>query len=70
MNKQQKDNSGAAFARDNKNPKAPKWSGPVMINGEELEVSIWERTSKGGKDYLSLKFGPPWKKADETDEAF
>lgn len=67
MNKEQKDNSGAAFRRNNKNPKAPQYSGPVMVNGEELEISIWERTTKKGLEYLSVKFGPPWKK-DGQDE--
>lgn len=55
-------NSGAAFLKDNANPKAPKWAGPVNIDGQDKEVSIWERTSKAGKTFLSLKFGPPREK--------
>jgi hypothetical protein len=51
-------NSGAAFAKDNANPKAPKWSGPLNVDGKDYEVSIWERTSKAGKPFLSLKVGP------------
>ena len=54
------DNRGAAFPRQSDNPKAPKWSGPVKIDGKDYEISIWEQTSKSGKDFLSLKFGPPW----------
>ena len=54
------DNRGAAFPRQSDNPKAPKWSGPVKIEGRDYEISIWEQTSKSGKDFLSLKFGPPW----------
>jgi hypothetical protein len=64
-NKQQKDNSGVAFPRDNNNnPKAPWCSGPVIIDGKELEVAIWKQVSKAGKNYLSLKFGPPFKKKE------
>lgn len=51
-------NSGAAFIKDNANPKAPKWSGPLNVDGKDYEVSIWERTSKAGKPFLSLKVGP------------
>ena len=54
------DNRGAAFPRQSDNPKAPKWSGPVKIEGRDYEISIWEQTSKSGKEFLSLKFGPPW----------
>ena len=53
-------NRGAAFPRQSDNPKAPKWSGPVKIEGRDYEISIWEQTSKSGKGFLSLKFGPPW----------
>jgi uncharacterized protein (DUF736 family) len=59
-------NRGAAFPRQSDNPKAPKFSGPVKIDGKEYEVSIWEQTSKGGKDYLALKFGPPWQPKEKT----
>lgn len=55
-----KDNSGAAFPRESDNPKAPKYSGPAMIDGKEYEVSIWQQTSQKGQKYLSLKFGPPY----------
>lgn len=54
------DNRGAAFPRQSDNPKAPKWSGPVKIDGKDYEISIWEQTSQKGQEYLSLKFGPPW----------
>lgn len=61
MNKQQKkDNSGAAFPRNSDNPKAPKYSGPVTVDGTDYEVSIWQQTSQKGDKYLSLKFGPPY----------
>jgi hypothetical protein len=69
MNKQPKDNSGAAFPRDQKgNPKAPNYSGPVLVEGKEYQISIWEKTSKNGNDYLSLSFGPPYKKGKSDSD--
>jgi len=55
-------NSGAAFERDNANPKAPKWSGPLNVEGKDYEISIWEKTSKAGSNFLSIKVGPPRQK--------
>lgn len=67
QNQYNDDNRGAAFPRQSDNPKAPKFSGPVKVDGKEYEVSIWEQTSKGGKDYLSLKFGPPWQPKEQIN---
>ena len=55
-------NSGAAFERNNPNPKAPKYSGPLNVEGKEFEISIWEKTSKTGSPFLSIKVGPPREK--------
>jgi uncharacterized protein (DUF736 family) len=58
---EKKDNSGVAFAaREKKNPKAPDFSGPVTVNGVELRVAIWKRTSEKG-ELLSLVFETPKK---------
>lgn len=54
-------NRGAAFFREKKSENAPTWSGPLNVEGKEYEVSIWEKISKAGKDFLSIKVGPPWK---------
>lgn len=50
-------NSGAAFLKDNANPKAPKWSGPLNVDGKEYEIAVWEKTSKAGNTFLSFKIG-------------
>ena len=52
-------NTGAAFLKDAANPKAPKYAGPLNVDGKDYEISIWERTSKAGKAFLSLKVGLP-----------
>ena len=54
-------NRGAAFRREKKSENAPTWSGPLNVDGKELEISIWEKTSKAGSEFLSIKVGPPWK---------
>ena len=61
MQKQYDDtNRGAAFRREKKSENAPTWSGPLNIEGKEYEISIWEKTSKAGNEFLSIKVGPPW----------
>jgi len=62
-------NRGAAFLRDKKSENAPTWSGPLNVEGKEYEISIWEKTSKAGKDFLSIKVGPPWVPKQKSDEA-
>ena len=59
-------NSGAAFKKDNANPKAPQYSGPLNVDGKDLEISIWEKTSKAGKPFLSIKVGPSREKKNFT----
>lgn len=67
MDKQYDDtNRGAAFRREKKSENAPTWSGPLNVDGKELEISIWEKTSKAGSEFLSIKVGPPWKPKDKS----
>ena len=59
----QQENTGTAFRNDKKgNDKAPDWKGTVNVNGVELELAIWERTSKTGKEMLSAKVQPKFVK--------
>jgi hypothetical protein len=58
MNTYDNTNSGAAFPLNNANPKAPKYSGPLNVDGKDLEISVWEKVSKAGKPFLSFKVGP------------
>lgn len=62
-------NSGAAFRKDNPNPKAPQYSGPLNVEGKDFEISIWEKTSKAGKPFLSIKVGEPREKKSYTPDA-
>lgn len=60
-------NRGAAFPREKKNPNAPDYSGPLNVDGKELEISIWNKTSKAGNEFLSIKVGPPYKPKEKAD---
>ena len=66
--KEKKDNRGAAFLRRSDNPKAPWASGPVMVNGVDLEISIWQEKSQKGDKYLGIKFGAPYVPKDKKQE--
>jgi len=59
-------NRGAAFRKDNANPKAPKFAGPLNVDGKDYEVSIWEKTSKNGDAFLSLSVKEPFKKGVDS----
>lgn len=49
-----KDNTFSAFVNDKGgNDKRPDWSGKGKIDGKEVRVSIWKRTSASGVEYLS-----------------
>ena len=68
MSKEKKDNRGAAFLRKSDNPKAPWASGPVTVNGEDYEISIWQEKSQKGDKYLGIKFGAPYVPKDKKQE--
>jgi hypothetical protein len=51
-------NRGAAFPRQSDNPKAPKWSGPVKIEGRDFEISIWEQTSEKREGFPLVEVWP------------
>lgn len=61
---EQKDNSGALFKNDKKeSEKQPDYRGECVVNGKELAVSAWIKTSAKGTKYMSLSFSEPYKKA-------
>jgi hypothetical protein len=42
------------------NPKRPDYTGRCMVDGKELQISLWKSTSQSGLDYLSGKINPPY----------
>ena len=53
----QRDQIGDAafFERNNPNPKAPKLSGPMEIQGVKFDGSVWQQKAENGTEYFSLK---------------
>lgn len=48
-------NTGVLFFGDKKSEKAPDWSGKFNHNGVEIKLAGWSRTSKSGKEFISLR---------------
>lgn len=50
-------NSGNLFANDKgENPARPDFTGEANVDGVVYRVSLWKKTAKTGKVYLSLSF--------------
>lgn len=50
-------NSGALFKNPYKTEeKHPHYTGKTNIEGKEYEVAAWVKTSKAGKQYMSLSY--------------
>ena len=55
-----KPNTGALFRNEQKKGQnSPDYMGRVNINGHEMYLSGWMKTSKGGKPYMSLSLTEP-----------
>lgn len=61
---------GALFANKfaNGNPKAPAWKGYVFHHqtGERIELAIWEKVSRKGDKFLSIKASEPRSMSEEA----
>jgi len=56
-----KTNTGAIFKNDKKtNEKQPDYKGKVNVNGKEMEVALWVKTSSAGNTYFSASFSEPY----------
>jgi uncharacterized protein (DUF736 family) len=55
-------NSGVLFTNTKKNEKHPDFKGQLNVEGKEWEIAAWNRTSKAGKQFLSLKISVPYVK--------
>ena len=61
-------NQGAAFInkdKDDEHPKWPDYQGELDVEGKQYYVSIWDKTSKKGLDYLSIALKPKEAKQSE-----
>lgn len=49
-----KPNTFSLFENDKKgNEKAPDYKGKGLIDGKEVKIAVWKRTSQSGIEYLS-----------------
>jgi len=48
-------NTGILFKNESDNEKAPNYKGKINVNGNEMQIAGWVRTSKSGNKFLSLK---------------
>lgn len=52
-----RDNSGVLFRNDKQGvDKRPDYTGTCIINGVEMRISAWVKTSQKGNNFLSLAF--------------
>lgn len=65
-----KNNSGAIFKNTNKKAdNHPDYKGQVMVNGKQMDIALWLKTSQSGTPYFSASFTEPYKAPDKTESA-
>jgi uncharacterized protein (DUF736 family) len=58
-----RNNTGAIFKNDNKKAENhPDYKGKVNVNGKEMEVALWLKTSAKGVKFMSASFSEPFVK--------
>ena len=61
-----RNNTGAIFKNDNKKAENhPDYKGKVNVNGKEMEVALWMKTSAKGVKFFSVSFSEPYIKTNE-----
>ena len=59
MSEYDNNNTGALFKNDRKETERhPDYNGSCEVNGVEMWMSAWIKTSKGGKKFMSFSFNP------------
>ena len=55
-----RDNSGALFTNNKKAENHPDFKGKCRVNGVDMEVAVWNKTSAKGTQFMSMSFSEPW----------
>ena len=67
MSEYDNNNTGALFKNDKKqSDRHPDYNGSCEVNGVEMWMSAWLKTSNGGKKYMSLSFNPKEVQANKS----
>jgi uncharacterized protein (DUF736 family) len=60
-----RNNTGAIFKNDNKKAENhPDYKGKVNVNGKDMEVALWMKTSAKGVKFFSVSFSEPFVKSE------
>ncbi len=60
-----RNNTGAIFKNDNKKAENhPDYKGKVNVNGKDMEVALWMKTSAKGVKFMSASFSEPFVKGE------
>jgi len=60
-----RNNTGAIFKNDNKKAENhPDYKGKVNVNGKDMEVALWMKTSAKGVKFFSVSFSEPFVKGE------
>jgi uncharacterized protein (DUF736 family) len=58
-----RNNTGAIFKNDNKKAENhPDYKGKVNVNGKDMEIALWMKTSAKGVKFFSASFSEPFVK--------
>ena len=56
-----KNNAGAIFKNNYKKSEShPDYKGNCVVNGKEMEIALWVKTSSNGNSYFSASFSEPY----------
>ena len=62
-------NTGAIFKNDYKKAdNHPDYKGKVNVNGKEMEVALWLKTSGSGVKFMSASFTEPFVKSEPQNK--
>jgi uncharacterized protein (DUF736 family) len=60
-----RNNTGAIFKNDNKKAdNHPDYKGKVNVNGKDMEIALWLKTSAKGVKFMSASFSEPFVKSE------
>ena len=60
-----RNNTGAIFKNDNKKAENhPDYKGKVNVNGKDMEIALWMKTSAKGVKFFSVSFSEPFVKTE------